>query len=109
MKITFYKEDAWYAEIPGVSKEECEMMQGAELMLDIIAQGEAKVLLKLIPNSPEDEATLIKVDETEDGGANYIFTHWMGISYDYPIWLCKVTSLVFDEHPRTICIKKLTQ
>lgn len=107
MNLIFYKEDTWYADVPGVSKEECEMVQGAEVMLDVIAQGEARVLLKLTADVPENEATLIKVDETEDGGANYIFKKWIGISYDYPIWLCRVTQSVFGDHPNTFKIQKL--
>lgn len=107
MKLVFYKEDTWYADVPGVSKEECEMVQGAEVMLDVIAQSEARVRLKLTADVPEDEATIIKVDNTDDGGANYIFKEWMGIPYDYPIWLCRVTQLVFGYHPKTFKIQKL--
>ena len=106
MIITFYKEDTWYADIPGVSKEECEMVQGAEVMLDVIAQEQAKVKLKLTPNVEDSEATLIKTDETEDGGANYVFTEWIGIPYDYPVWLCTVTQLVFGSHPKNFKIEK---
>ena len=108
MKLVFYKEDALYVDIPYISKEECEMVQVAEVMLDVIAQGEARVLLNLIPNVPIEEATLAKVDGTGDGGANYIFTSWMGVAYNYPIWLCKVTKLVFGNHPITFKIQKLT-
>lgn len=108
MIIEFYKEDTWYADIPGISKEECEMVQGADVMLDVIAQGEGRVKLKLTPNVSPDEATLVKMDETEDGGANYTFTSWMSIPYMYPIWLCVVTQTVFGKHPNNFKIQKLT-
>ena len=44
MNISFYKEsDRWYADIPSVLKEDCEMVQGADLLLDRLSLGYDKV------------------------------------------------------------------
>ena len=44
MNISFYKElDRGYADIPNVSKEDCEMVQGADLLLERLSLGYDKV------------------------------------------------------------------
>lgn len=106
--LRFYREgERWYADIPGWtgSKADTEMVMGADTMLNIISQGENEVWVSISdsPVNQGDMPTLTKVRDTpEDGGAEYLFRKWMGIQYNYNIWLCGVTEFVFGHLPHNI-------
>lgn len=105
MTIKFYKEESgrWYADLPFFSKEELEMVAGADVFLDIIAQGENGTSLWLSESPFEGANKLEKLDETpETGGATYFVGSYKGIDYNMVIWLCDVTREVFDCLPDTI-------
>ena len=115
----FYKEEdgRWYVDIPEWegSKDDLEMVCGADIMLNIMAQGSDSILL-LLSDEPykftpmvrrldgsevdydiyslPDVTEINKIKETpEIGGANYTFTKWCGIEYNLEIWLCGVDGL----------------
>jgi len=108
--IRFYKEtsDRWYADLPEWegSKADLEMVCGADTMLDIMAQGENEVYLRLSLEEPTELSnTLIKIKDTPDiGGATYLMKDWKWIEYNLEIWLCDVTRFVFGSLPEIIYI-----
>ena len=115
----FYKEDwtnKWFVDLPEWEgpKSELEMVCGADTMLDIIAQGNDVVHLRisdkpftLTDTEPiETNAyTLTKIEDTPDiGGAKYLMKEWYGFEYNLEMWLCHVTEFVFGYLPETIYI-----
>lgn len=116
MRIKFYREAdmRWYADLPeyleaGGTKEDCEMVGGADDWLDIIAQGEWEVTLELSWKS-FPEAEVLKLHHTDRGfpelGATYRVGTYKGIDYSSKtLWLCPVTIFVFGEYPEKIYYK----
>lgn len=130
MEFKFYKnfENKWYIDIPNWtgSIDDLEMVSGADVMLNIMTQGDNEIYLtisdkpfELIPlvknldNSHVDiskykhpkNTILTKIKNTPDiGGAEYNFDQWCGIDYNITIWLCGVTEHVFSYLPDRIYI-----
>lgn len=114
-KYTFYKEDdnKWYIDLPefieqGGSKEELEMVSGADTFLDILSVGYDKVSL-YISNQPFMDAETIQLDYTDPenplGGAYYWLVNYKNKPFSLKIWLCSVTLFVFGEYPSVIYFK----
>lgn len=113
MEIKFYKEknDLWYVDLPeyiesGGTKEDCQMVAGADDWLDVLSQGESRVVLE-IQTVPFDGANSLTMDELLTDafgyGAYYKVEKYNGVDYpDLSIWLCPVTVYVFGEYPKTI-------
>ena len=81
------------------------MVCGADIMLDIMTQGESEIYLSLSDKRIKNATELMKFQNTPDvGGAEYIFTKWQGIDYNMNIWLCGVTEWVFGYLPNTIYV-----
>lgn len=105
----FYKTSSnkWYVDLPEWtgSIDDLELVCGADIMLDIIAQGETNIYLTLSDIKIEHATELVKyIDTPLEGGAEYIFTNWHGIEYNMNIWLCDVTKYVFGIMPESIWI-----
>jgi len=105
----FYKtpEHRWYADIPEWTGtiDDLEMVSGADTMLDILSQGENKINISFSDNPLHNSIKLSKINDTpEIGGAEYLFTEYLGIEYNIKIWLCDVTKWVFDYLPEKIWI-----
>ena len=104
--ITFKKESdtRWYAEISEWkgTKDELEMVMGADDMLNMLSDGEDTVSLAFSTEIINTNITLDFLRE-EFNGAWYKFTHEIGVTYD--IWLCSVTKFVFNEYPTKIYFK----
>ena len=100
-KLRFYKEnDKWYADVPGVSKEDNEMVFGSDIFLEKISNGEPQVIIEF-SNSDEDNAIYaFRMIEHDEYGASYCDIHHK----EEPIWLCNVAHEVFIEHPAEIFI-----
>jgi hypothetical protein len=116
--ITFAQEEdgRWYAEIPTYPgpKADLEMVEGADKMLEIYAQGEQRITLTL-SNCPfrglKDEITFVRPHELEDPaldgqpfGVYYKVSTIRQIPFDFEIWLCPVTTFVFGDYPDKIFI-----
>lgn len=110
--LKFYREEGgWFVDLPEWQgdKSELAMVCGADLMLDIISQGEEDVYLTL-STSPFDKAdcltrtSICKDISPVTTGAWYIMHSYKGIVYDLPIWLCDVTLFVFGDFPESIYI-----
>ncbi len=110
MLIDFYKRDnRWFADLPqfaplGVTEDDCEMVAGADAWLDIIAQGEDTVSLRLEEHDFAN-AEMLQLETLDDfyDGATYRICSWRGIDYNHLcLWLCPVTLLVFGKYPMRI-------
>lgn len=107
-KLKFYKEktNKWYVDLPdwNGTQEELEMVGGADTMLDIIAQGNDKVILMcstdVFDNS--DALELKSVDKDVAGGAFYFLKKYKGIDFNMDVWLCSVCKFVFGDFPDKI-------
>ena len=105
-------EGRWYVVLPEWTgtKADLEMVMGADMMLDIYAQGEDKVSL----SASESEAPgydilgIIEVCSTVTGGAYYQIGKINGIDYDFKVWLCDVTKFVFGDFPDTLFLSDCT-
>lgn len=106
-EVLFYKEgNRWYADVPGHSQEENEMVAGADTFLEILRQG-ANVKLAISQDAEKDhDITLFMIDHDEFG-ATYI-THCNRHHLDKKIlWICNVTHDVIGEHPEYMFIDLL--
>lgn len=109
---TFYKDEnsRWYASLPGTnfSKEELEMVSGADTMLDIMTQGDDGIRLWLsdeqIPNT-EYVLDLLREDDNI-GGGHYMLFDQSQYEFQFVVWLCDVTKHVFGKMPKRIYIKR---
>jgi hypothetical protein len=83
------------------------MVMGADMMLDILAQGEGEVDLTISEKEFPGSDALIFSKYSESGeGAWYSINELSGIPFGFDIWLCDVTKFVFGDFPRTIWISK---
>lgn len=96
MNLTFTNENGrWFAEVPGWTgdRDELEMVCGADIMLDIIAQGRLQVRLKISETPMDDTRFILTLNREDGGGGWYDLT---GEDMNFEVWLCHVTKFVFD-------------
>ena len=110
-RLEFRKEDLrWYAVIPEWkgSKEDLEMVSGADVMLDILAKGDDWVFLTFSDEKFDDAEFIKLLREEEFGGGSYYISKLCNISFEFEIWLCDVTKFVFnsDKMPDKIYIAR---
>jgi hypothetical protein len=109
-KIKFYKEKSgrWYADLPEWegSKDDLEMVSGADALLDILAQGDEVIYAQMgdekFPGA--NQLILLGLETGGAGGAWYLVPSVGDISFDLKIWLCDVTKFVFGTFPEIIWI-----
>lgn len=115
-RLKFEKEtNGWFVNLPewSGSKSDLEMVLNADTWLDLLCQGEWYVWL-IISDEPFDGAEkLIRTslgctlfEEPIESGATYKIESYMGIPYEFTMWLCDVTKFVFGDFPETIYYKK---
>ena len=113
-KLRFFKQNnKWYADVPGHSLEDNEMVLGADVALDAMSIGADEVTLILSDTKPGDYLLKMTRDEHDDDGAWYTFSGPLytavmtslidayGLT-ENKIWICNVTHDVFGEHPEEI-------
>jgi hypothetical protein len=108
LKIRFYKEEEkWYADIPdyinqGGSKDELEMVSGADIWLSFLSERGEEITLEISLNPFEGfEAKLLYVgDSNQKIEGEYLV--YPDIHY---LWLCSVTVWLFGEYPQSIYYK----
>ena len=113
--IKFIKDhtSCWYAELPDYpgSLADLEMVCGADTMLDIYAQGDHEVILKMETVEPEYRTDVLEFNSLSmgdmDGGAYYDIKKIGNHVFDLQIWLCSVTVFVFGEYPKKIYVTKV--
>lgn len=112
-EITFYQEpnNRWYVELPEWegSKDELEMVLGADDMLNFMSEGEGKVRIIFSTTPQINFDTLELKNETPDvGGGYYHMSTYNGININQDMWLCDVTKFVFGGTlPQTIYLKRV--
>ena len=105
-KLRFYKEnEKWYADVPGISKEDNEMIFGSDIFLEKISNGKPQVIVEF-SNFDEDNAIYaFRMTDHDEYGASYCEVH----NKVEPIWLCNVAHEVFVEHPAEIFITDILE
>jgi len=95
----------WFVEIPEWegSKEELEMVMGADTMLDLLSEGEDSIRLSLSDERFKGYDYELTFKEEAYDGANY---HLKGKNIEFEVWLCSVTKFVFGRYPESIYIKR---
>lgn len=103
----------WYIDLPGFIEQggswgDLQMVEGADIMLNIIA-GIEKDLMLYIDRSYFDGSDLLVLTEKCDphiGGGYYFLKNYNGNEINQILWLCQVTEFVFGEIPDQIFIRK---
>lgn len=107
MRLQFYREEnKWYVSVPTWigSKDELEMVCGADTMLDILSKGEESVWLELSPEKITDHKAELHLQDIDESGGYYDL--WYGDDkMEFDVWLCNVTLFVFGKFPEKIFIK----
>lgn len=109
--LTFAKESSgrWYVVLPEWkgSKAALEMVEGADTMLDIMAQGQNEVTLLVSEQPFEGSNELILTEDLSDsiGGGMYLLKAYNGKDIDHKMWLCEVMHWVFDKLPSVVYLK----
>ena len=119
--VRFFKQDnKWYADVPNHTLEENEMVMGADIALEYLAEGRTELFITLTDEYPGWNAPLVLTrKEYDETGAYYdlsgiLFMDFM-ITYGKEfigikpqVWICNVTLDVFGEFPECIYITKIT-
>jgi hypothetical protein len=107
----FYKEvtGRWYVDLPEWegSKDDLEMVAGADTFLEILSQGQGITNVTLSDKCYEG-SYLLEMQRLggEIGGAWYKLDSFEGIEFNMEMWLCDVTSFVFGRLPDIIYFSK---
>lgn len=109
-RLKFYKEidNRWYVDLPDWTgtKEDLELVAGADTMLDYMADGESEIWLVLSDEKFDNADTLefVRLATEIENGAFYLMKSYKGIELNLDLWLCDVTKFVFGDFPKTIFI-----
>ncbi|MFT3747047.1 MAG: hypothetical protein QM768_01975 [Agriterribacter sp.] len=111
---TFTKEPSgWYIELPeyiaqGGNKGDLAMVDGADTMLDIIAEDAFSITLTFDDKEFDGADKIILIEKCDPyiGGGNYIMPQWENKIVNQRLWLCAVTEFVFGYIPETIFVKR---
>ena len=114
-RIEFYKDNGqWYADVEEHTKEENEMIAGADKFLDSISMGRDRVSMNVSDKiCPKCEFLFQRIEHDEYGATYIVLDH----HHDAPalgadssnipqkkFWLCNVVHTVFGEHPEFISV-----
>ena len=119
--VKFFKQDEkWYADIPNHTLEENEMVMGADIALEYLAEGKTELHITMTDENPGWNVPLeFKLKDHDDEGGYYtvsglLFMDFMlecGVNFTGSmrpeIWICNVTHDVFGEHPEHIYVTKI--
>lgn len=103
----------WYIDLPefieqGGSVGDLQMIDGADTMLDMMAENETSVEM-YVAREQFEGADLLKLIEKCDpyvGGGNYLMKKYEGKEINKMMWLCQVIEFVFGDIPQQIFVKK---
>ena len=114
--VRFFKLDnGWYADVPGHTLEENEMVAGADVVLEEIDHSmydSGVVFLTLSYTFDESSACkpfLLKFTRKshDRNGAVYTLSGPLAVQHDAvgcEVWICNVTHDVLGEHPKSIYV-----
>ena len=102
----------WYIVLPEWTGDrgDLEMVCGANVMLDIMAQSEFKITLSLsLSYLPYVEQTVLDLinESDEVGGGFYMMDTYKDVTYNLNMWLCDVTKFVFGYMPKVIYVSEV--
>jgi hypothetical protein len=104
---------AWYIDLPefieqGGSEGDLQMVEGADKMLDMMAENESFVILNISkePFAGADVLELIEKCDSYIGGGYYRMPQYEGQQVNRTMWLCKVTEFVFGDLPQQIFVRR---
>jgi hypothetical protein len=111
----FKKEEGrWYIDLPeylaqGWSKRDLEMVEGADKLLNTIANGGKRVTLRLStePFEGADALELMDHCEAPKGGAIYLLDTCHGKEIGAFIWICDIALFVFGDMPEYIYFQRV--
>ena len=108
-EFKFYKNDQgeWWLKLPEWKgdPEDLQMIEGADEWLDLISEGQLSVELEMSDDFFENAATLTLLrvrEENFGGGGIYYLETYQAKKTDLKLWLCEVTSFVFDYMPQKL-------
>jgi len=104
---------AWYIDLPeylaqGGSQGDLQMVDGADTMLDMMAESSNTVTLGIAtePFAGADLLTLTEKCAPYIGGGNYLMQQYNGQFINRTMWLCQVTEFVLGDIPGQIYVRK---
>ena len=105
--------DDWFIDLPeyieqGGNAGDLQMVDGADSMLDIMAERGTSVVLN-ISEEPFEGADVLVLTEKCDpsvGGGYYLMEKYNGKTINHRMWLCQVTEFVFGKLPERIFVKQ---
>lgn len=111
----FIKEEKkWYIDLPeyieqGGDKGDLQMVEGADVMLDVMSGNTSEVSLIISRDQFDyaDTLQLIEVCDPVIGGGMYLLAEYEGKNINQQMWLCAVTEFVFGDLPEMIYVKKV--
>lgn len=103
MQLKFYKKnDRWYADVPGHTEEENEMVSGSDKFLEYISKGKSKITIYVdtVPalGSINAKAIFFMLKHNDCGATYQIASRDLNINGQIA-WICNVTHDVLGEHP----------
>jgi len=110
-KIGFYKKNnSWYADLPefiaiGGSEAECQMVQGADTLLDkLTINGVSNDVNYIVLEISDNKNLGNKMEQirADDYGSTYYIREYDKTRINHLLWLCPVTLSVFDNYPEQI-------
>jgi hypothetical protein len=103
----------WYIDLPefieqGGSVGDLQMVDGADKMLDMMADNENSVIVFVAKEEFEgaDILTLTEKCDPYIGGGYYMMKQYEGQEINRTMWLCQVTEFVFGDIPPQIFVKR---
>lgn len=115
-RLKFDKEQTdWFVDLPEWegSRADLQMVLNADTWLDILCDGEWHVWMVISDQPFQGAEKLIRTslgctltDDPFESGATYKIESYMGIPYEFHMWLCDVTEFVFGGFPEVIYYKK---
>jgi hypothetical protein len=103
----------WYIDLPeyieqGGSIGDLQMVDGADKMLDMMAENNNSIILYISKDKFEgaDILTLTEKCDAYIGGGYYIMKQYEGQEVNRTMWLCQVTEFVFGDIPLQIFVKR---
>ncbi|XZF14674.1 DUF6717 family protein [Chitinophagaceae bacterium MMS25-I14] len=104
----------WFIDLPeyieqGGHYADLQMVEGADTMLDMMADGEASVTLQIAEEPFEGPDMLLLTEKCDPGigGGYYLMPQYEGRQIDQMMWLCQVTEFVFGYLPERIFVKNI--
>jgi hypothetical protein len=108
--------DDWFIDLPeyieqGGSAGDLQMVDGADTMLDVMADKSDSVTLTVStePFEGADELVLTEKCDPFIGGGYYLMKTYKGQPINKSMWLCQVTEFVFGDLPERIFVRQENQ